>query len=264
MSLVAQDEPFVHFSAKQKAIAFISTTFFDRVTYTARHGLVKGMKRRGGLGWLPEWMSEKDTAEISFLRSLDLAGKTVYDVGAFHGLMTLWFASRANRVIAFEPNTQNLKRLRENIGINRLSNVTIRPVAAGRYCGTGRIAWNPLTPGAGRIHGTGERTQSIAISTIDNEISACLAVPQFIKIDTEGFEADVLRGAEKTLAYAHPEIFLEVHGESISQKQANAREIVSILSLAGYSRIVHVESGKSISTENAARAMRGHLYAVHH
>jgi FkbM family methyltransferase len=71
------------------------------------------------------------TAEQQFWCDLDLSGMTVYDIGAFHGLLTLFFASRAKAVVCFEPNTQNHKRLMENLMLNGIKNVEVRKVGVG-------------------------------------------------------------------------------------------------------------------------------------
>lgn len=261
MSLATEDVPFVHFSAKQKAVAWVSKSLFDGFTYTARHGLAKGMKRRGGLGWLPERFVEPDTREVAFLRSLDLRGKVVYDVGAFHGLMTLFFAASARRVIAFEPNPVSRKRLAENVVLNVLSNVSISHVALGSSCGRGNISWDSLIPGMASMgRTTGDKSQGVSVSTLDDEVRAH-GVPDFIKIDTEGFESAVLRGAEKTLRKHHPQIFLEVHGQTMREKRDNATEIVQLASSFGYTHLLHVESQSPLSVENAGQvAPRGHIF----
>jgi len=48
------DQPFRHYTTKHRMVAWISQKLFGNITYTVRHGLIKGMKRKGGLGWLPE------------------------------------------------------------------------------------------------------------------------------------------------------------------------------------------------------------------
>ena len=47
-----EDLPFRHYTLKHRVIAWISMHLFDTATYTVRHGLLKGMKRKGGLGWV--------------------------------------------------------------------------------------------------------------------------------------------------------------------------------------------------------------------
>jgi predicted RNA methylase len=50
-----------------------------------------------------------------------------------HGLLTLFFASRAKAVVCFEPNTQNHKRLTENLTLNEIRNVEVRKVGVGSH-----------------------------------------------------------------------------------------------------------------------------------
>jgi FkbM family methyltransferase len=71
---------------------------------------------------------------------------TVYDVGAFHGLLTLLFASHAKTLACFEPNTQNHKRLMENPILNGIQNVEVRKVGRGSKHGTRGMVANTLMP----------------------------------------------------------------------------------------------------------------------
>src|SRR5687767_4839599 len=106
-------------------VPFVSRTFFSQLTYTAQRGLHKGMRIHGGLGWVPGGtLSEED----SFLASLDLRVKVVFDIGGFFGYKTLFFASRAKQVVVYEPNPHNRARLMRNVSENKLQNVTVRPV----------------------------------------------------------------------------------------------------------------------------------------
>jgi hypothetical protein len=61
----------VGYSLKHKVISWVSKNLFDNVTYTVRNGLNKGLKRRGGLGWMP---MENPTPELDFWQALDLGG----------------------------------------------------------------------------------------------------------------------------------------------------------------------------------------------
>ena len=124
-----EDIRFRHYTLKHRLIAWISRYLFDTTIYTVRHGLLKGLKRKGGLGWVPAMLSPGiATPEQEFWSGLNLSGMTVYDVGAFHGLLTLFFATRASRVVCFEPNTQNHQRMTENLELNGIQNVEVRKV----------------------------------------------------------------------------------------------------------------------------------------
>jgi hypothetical protein len=93
--------------------------------YTAKAGLVTGLKRRGGLGFIPK---KSLTREHTFLKSLDFKGKNVYDVGGYTGLITIFFAravGETGSVVTFEPNPQNYNAILDHIELNGFNNVTV-------------------------------------------------------------------------------------------------------------------------------------------
>jgi FkbM family methyltransferase len=268
----AEDLPFRHFTLKARLGFWISRQFFDTTTYTVRHGLLKGMKLKGGLGWLPTWFSPSTMmAEQQFWSGFNLSGMTVYDIGAYRGLQTLSFASRSKKVISFEPNTKNHKRLVENLKLNGIKNVEVRKVGVGSRSETRTMVGNPLTPACSSVDektvagllraGAGTVIEEISIVALDDEIhQAGLPAPDFIKIDIEGWEIEALRGARNTLKLHKPALFLEMHGETVREKKRKAAEIIAFLWEINYRSIRHIETGTIITPENAPVAMGGHLY----
>jgi len=244
---------------RNKVISWISKNLFDRVTYTVRNGLNKGLRRRGGLGWLP--FESNDSPEHRFWQGLDLKGKVVYDIGAFHGLLTLFFARQASEVVAWEPNSRNRRRLNENLLLNSFSNVIVRPYGLSSSAMRAEMSFDPLAPGTASIDrgiAAGAEHETIELRTLDQEEG--LRPPGLIKVDVEGFELEVLKGA-RNLLRAKPDLFLEMHGADLADKRRRVGAIVEHLSSLGYGNILHVESGTLIRMENAAVAARGHLYA---
>jgi FkbM family methyltransferase len=196
---------------------------------------------------------------------------TIYDIGAFQGLLTLFFASRAKAVVSFEPNTQNHARLMENLMLNGIKNVEVRKIGVGSRHETRGMVASPLMPGGASVDGrtleefsrARVRTvvEEISIVTLDQEIpQANLPTPDFIKIDIEGWEIEALRGARDTLELHKPTLFLEMHGETIREKRRKVNEIVSFLWEINYRCIRHIETGATITPENTSVAMEGHLY----
>lgn len=243
---------------KNQTISWISKNLFDGVTYTVRNGLNKGLRRRGGLGWLP--FESNDTPEMRFWKQLDLAGKVVYDIGAFHGLLTIFFAQRARVVVAWEPNSRNRQRLNENVRLNAFRNVTVRPYGLSSQPMQATMTFDPLAPGRASIDSGiagGSETEVIEIRMLDQEEG--LEKPDLIKIDVEGFELNVLDGGTRTLE-RHPALFLEMHGADPADKRERVQAIVNRLWSLGYRNILHVESGNPITPENTATAAQGHLY----
>lgn len=159
----------------------------------------------------------------------------------------------------------------ENIALNGLQNVEVRRVGVGSKPETRDMVASPLSPGGAsldsgmasglRNSGTETLTEEISIVSLDDDIrSRNLPKPNFIKIDVEGWELEVLRGAQATLSDCKPILFIEMHGETIREKKRKVAEIVDFLWAANYRSIVHVETGKTITPENSAVAIRGHLH----
>jgi FkbM family methyltransferase len=272
LEISEEDRPFRHYSLKHRAIAWVSLVLFDRFTYTIRHGLIQGMKRKGGLGWVPLPASRNsETPEEQFWRTFDLRDLVVYDIGAFQGMLTMFFASRCARVISYEPNSKNHARLLENIQLNALDNVTVRKLGVGASADSAELVFMPLMAGGSSLEtktvnqlkesGAAVQSERIQITTLDQDIvNAALPPPDFIKVDIEGLELEALKGAAKTLSAHHPALFLEMHGETLREKRRKVTEIVDWLTHAGYVNVMHVETRTAITRSNATVAIEGHLY----
>ena len=267
------DQSFRHYSPAHRAVAWVSQTLFNNVTYTVRHGLNEGMKRKGGLGWLPKFMAGASTrtAEEVFWRKCELGDVIIYDIGAFQGLLTLFFASQARQVVSYEPNSKNHARLMENIRLNHLTNVLVRNVALGAKQETAEMVALPLMSGGASIASNTIKalhssnlsvvSERITVTTLDDDIrESSLPPPDFIKVDVEGSELALLMGARETLLTYKPKLFIELHGETMNLKRRNVAEIVGYLNELGYTDIRHIESTTAITQANSATAAQGHLH----
>ncbi|MXP44561.1 FkbM family methyltransferase [Allopontixanthobacter sediminis] len=141
-------------------------------------------------------------------------GDTFVDVGANLGLMTL-HASRIvgpeGKVVAFEPHPETYRRLIQNIELNNCSNVQPLQMAAGSGKSEAQI-YDVPSVNIGRASLIRPDVDyrpagQVKVSTLDEELDGQRV--QFLKIDVEGFEAEVLAGASETLA-KRPIISMEV------------------------------------------------------
>jgi FkbM family methyltransferase len=263
----------LHFSRRHQVVALISNLFAN-TTYTARHGLIKGMKRRGGLGFLPSFLvpTDNQTPELLFLSKLNIKNLVVYDIGAFQGVLSLFFSKSARHVVAYEANPRNFKRVLENIELNGIRNITVRNLAAGDRDGSVALVFDRVMTGAGscdpRISEqikSGQHSESVSVSMVrvDDDIRLHgLPPPQLIKLDIEGAELAALHGLRQTLEQYRPALYIEMHGATEDEKIANARQLVDFLLATGYSQILHVESRCTITSDNASNAREGHIYCT--
>jgi FkbM family methyltransferase len=129
---------------------------------------------------------------LAWRRALRDGGLFV-DVGANVGTYTIWAAELGAEVIALEPAADTFALLQENIALNGYQ-VTAVQAAAGDHCGTARFtsgldSVNSLSPDGPVV------TDLVTVDTLigDRRVTG-------MKVDVEGFEIDVLRGAARALA----------------------------------------------------------------
>lgn len=149
--------------------------------------------------------------------------RVVWDVGAHAGLYSLIAARRRARVYAFEPLETNRAWLRRNLEVNGLEgHVSILPFALGEQPGPAPFLAES-TAMEGRLSGEGQTT--VEVRRADD---LDLPPPDVLKLDVEGTEAGVLRGARRILREHRPVVFMEEHGKTFEPR--------SILTEHGYSQ----------------------------
>lgn len=257
----------------KKAVISTLQNFFANRVYTVRHGLAKGLKRRGGLGFIPFPRGlEPSRREVAFLERLEFTAQTVYDIGGWEGIFTLFFARRigtTGRLVTFEPNPRNYARIVENVRLNGFMNADVRRLAVGAKPGRASLVFPTDETARGSLVGDiQEQIQQekniaaieVDVDTIDHQIALGLPEPDFVKIDVEGFERDTLEGMARLIARRRPKLYIEVHGANMQRKLENATLVVEYLWRAGY-QIHHVESASTLDHPSSIRfAIEGHLY----
>lgn len=256
---------------KRTVIATLQPLVAHRV-YTVRHGLARGLRRRGGLGFVPQLGAR--TAEESFLEQLNLDGATVFDVGGYEGIFTLFFARKVGaggRVVTFEPNPSNAARIAENVRLNGFPRVELRQIALGARPGRAALVFPADETARGSLEPriadqiraeSGVRTVDVEVDTLDRQIASGLPDPDFVKLDVEGLELDVLRGMADVMTRRHPHLYIELHGADARLKLENLTAVTAVLWSHGYA-VRHVESGRVLrGTDDLPTAIRGHLYCT--
>jgi len=152
--------------------------------------------------------------EIAFVRRLLEPGMRAIDIGANYGTYTLAMAQAvgsAGRVWAYEPAGATARYLRATIARNRLANVEMTQAALSDRAGTGRLRLDAQAElNRLAVDGDGEE---VLLTTLDAECrSRAWGRIQFIKIDAEGGEGDIIRGGENFFAEHSPLVMFECRG----------------------------------------------------
>lgn len=159
------------------------------------------------------WSGEFEPQLIALIQRHVRPGAICLDVGANIGASVLALAKAVGdtgRVHAFEPAPPNLKRLRLNLSLNPIleRRVTVHPV--GLSDEPGRLFWRnePGNPGNGFLGATGEI--EVTVATLDQQLDAAgVTRADFMKVDVEGMELKVFRGARRTLETLRPNLYFE-------------------------------------------------------
>jgi FkbM family methyltransferase len=172
-------------------------------------------------------------------------GSVLLDVGAHIGYDSLKGAvkvGKTGQVLAFEPNPDTLKLLRDNIAASHAANVIVEPIACTDREQTLTLYGAPrANTGSASLarenaeffgdHATREfRVRGRPIDDVVRE--AGLKRVDVIKIDVEGAEYYVLRGALETLKRFHPKLIVEIVPRQLAAMHTKAEDIYSLLAEA--------------------------------
>jgi FkbM family methyltransferase len=190
-----------------------------------------------------------------FLRENDV----YVDVGANIGLFTVLAADRVGatgRVFAFEPVPGSFRRLQENIQLNGFTNVSAHQLALSdsggeaeiTIAGDGFDAWNSLgRPYMGQEEAR-ERVQVISWDAFaaDHDLVGKVTM---MKIDVEGWESRVLRGAHHTLSRDDaPTLYVEFTPAAAVNAGSSCAELFELLVSYGYQMYLPNEAVRGLES----------------
>ncbi len=190
------------------------------------------------------------------LYSLVKNGTTVIDVGTNVGETLLNFAkiNRDGRNIGFEPVPHLYEKARVNIGLNDFANIEL--VNKGLSSRKESLTFNEVAENnSGGTFLTRENNsdavRSVQAVRLDEfaEQSGLKDIA-LIKIDVEGFEMEVLKGAENVLERSNPILFVEIDDRYLARQQSSSTEIFDFLAARGY-KIRNAATGENVSSPSA-------------
>ncbi len=201
--------------------------------------------------------------EVALIKSY-LDGCDIFvDAGANIGFYTCLAAHAGKPVLAFEPQPRNLATIYENIRINQFKSVDVFPIALGAESGIADL-YGSSGPSASLLKGWDGASsgfkQTVSVNTMDALIASRLKGKRaFIKVDVEGFEYNLLRGAKEIMHLdPKPTWLIEVCLNEAHPGGSN-RDYEKTLNLffdAGYRVFPATAQDQPVSREDVARFQR--------
>jgi FkbM family methyltransferase len=167
--------------------------------------------------YLDHIASGAETGMLTLFGTLTQDQGTVLDVGANIGCTALYFSDHAKIVHAFEPSPTTALLLSQNLRNNQKSNVMVHNVGLGETAFDTTLTFASNNRSGGFVSNqtsikADHTTESICIVRADDYVEALnIDLIHLVKVDVEGFEGSVLRGAKKTLTKYQPIVVLELN-----------------------------------------------------
>jgi FkbM family methyltransferase len=184
-----------------------------------------------------------ERAEFETLaRGARLGDGILFDIGAHSGVVSALFcaAHPHNRVFSFEPSPVLAERLAKIRELNRFGErMQIEPVGIGDASKQMEMLLDPVggfvqVQRFAHTMWAAPQPISVQIERLPDAAARLGVVPQFIKLDVEGYEYEALAGALEFLARHKPTIFLELHLNYLDERNLSARVVVEMLGQCGY------------------------------
>jgi FkbM family methyltransferase len=219
----------------------VRPTYQRAVIHFGRNGLERIINGSDRILISPEARGVSEEYERDVWRALMAelsSGDTFVDVGAFIGLYTIAVGLRlrgSGRVVAFEPDSHNFSLLQKHVRLNGLEDqVDLQQAAVSNQDGRGCFLADG-SPKARLISLDREHTRTVEVITLDRAFSGRRI--DILKIDVEGYEEMVLRGADSLLhapALRPRAVFIEVHPYAWPIVGTTSESLLRLLNEAGY------------------------------
>jgi FkbM family methyltransferase len=177
---------------------------------------------------------------IAALEWLLTPGATAIDIGANCGVITMKMrelVGSGGKVLAVDPSPRSVERVLAHAQARGQTNVSA--VATGLGATESQAVFHTALVGIGALpeadqeFGT-EDSVEVSIRRLDQLVHERELTPDLLKIDTDGSELEILRGAEQTLAEHRPAIVFELCRAGLHRRGYDPRELQELLFDAGY------------------------------
>jgi FkbM family methyltransferase len=178
----------------------------------------------------------------------------LFDVGASFGIFSLACARLGGKAIAIDPSRIATNMISKQLKLNNLQeSVKVLEVAVGDMDGAiEMVSAGIYSDGYYRYESArdGRDLTRVPVTTLDH-LAERFGQPSHLKIDVEGYEAAVIRGARELLKRSSPLVFIELHNEMVLASGGDPAYCVNELLKFGYS--IFSAHGAPLSAEQALK-----------
>lgn len=212
-------------------------------------------KWRGGGSTSPYVFREQYEPELMLLERFLKPGMVFVDGGANTGVFTFTAArlvGPTGRVLAFEPGSSCFAALKRSQTLNGWSHISIHQRALSDRSGIARLYHLMGQENAFSL-GSDENASFDEVATVSlDEAAQAEQLPRvdFIKLDVEGAEELVFRGAAKVLQQSRPVVLFEVNPEAIGRLQLSIDGACQWLTTRGYKLFICNDAGELIAADH--------------
>jgi FkbM family methyltransferase len=217
-----------------------------------------------GKEWYHKGARDPHWFEMKFVKdNLIQEGDIVYECGSHHGcaaiLLSDW-VGKNGKVKTFEPNPVNYEISKINLNNNAIENVELIKAAVGIEAGEVQI---DTTSSNSSVVTNISRSNSIYSVKMINLDSLEESAPNLLKIDVEGYETDVLKGAKRILE-SKPGLAIEIHAEQLPKYNTSVDEIFDLIGRDNYDFWVQWDDSKDPVPYKFEKPIvkRAHLFGI--
>ncbi|HEY9769101.1 MAG TPA: FkbM family methyltransferase [Coleofasciculaceae cyanobacterium] len=214
-----------------------------------RNGVAKGLKFNSGES-CPELALGTYEIPIQNIFAQHLqAGDVFYDIGAnvgFFSIIAAKLVGNTGKVYAFEPGEGNANSIRHNARLNDFNQIEVIEKAVSNTSGEGQLLLAKYS--GGHALATADAPPDLAgevtidLVSIDDLIAQNrITPPNFVKVDVEGAELDVLKGMSETIKTYQPTIIYEVDDSDRAGYERKYRELADFLESLNY-QVTQIEN----------------------
>jgi len=183
------------------------------------------------------YIGRREHYSTEFIKTFLAPGDICVDIGSnigYYALLESRLIGKNGKIFAIEPSRQNIKLLNKNIEINNYSNIVSSRRAVGAKNHSGFLGLSESANQHSFVNknlGPSIPVEEVQIASLDTFL-ADKPYPQFVRMDVEGYEGEIVKGMKNILKENKPlKIFIELHCPLLEDR---GKDLLSVLHNAGF------------------------------